>query len=93
MNRISKKTKHTKEYTYALRCNYLVYFKQKDTRVFTGFIKLGPEIIIEKKSLVGKNSDIHYIEVLKDGNVRKLFSKDLLVVMKLYNAIRKKCIL
>lgn len=41
LNRISKKTKSTKEYTYTLHGNYLVYFKQKDSRVFTGFIKLG----------------------------------------------------
>lgn len=31
--------------------------------------------------------------MLKDGNVRKLYSKDLVIVMKLYDAIRRKTIL
>lgn len=84
LNRISKKTKNSKEYCYALKGNCLVYYKNKNDKIFKGYIKLGSEIVIEKKNLQGKNGDIYYIEFLKDGNVRKLYSKDQEVVSKLF---------
>ncbi|EAR95416.2 Serine/Threonine kinase domain protein (macronuclear) [Tetrahymena thermophila SB210] len=93
LNRISKKTKVSKEYLYSLKGKFLVYYKNKNDTHFKGFIKLGQEIVIEKKNLQGKNGDIYYIEFLKDGNVRKLYSKEQDVVNRLFQAIRGKCII
>lgn len=41
LNRISKKTKNSKEYLYALKGNFLVYYKNKNDTHFKGYIKLG----------------------------------------------------
>lgn len=43
---------------------------------YKGSLRLCSDVVIEKKSLTGKSGDIFYIELLKEGNVRKLFSKD-----------------
>lgn len=94
LNRISKKLKATKTYLYGIKGNWLVYYKESDDKKpFKGCLKLCSDVLIEKKKLQSKNGEIHYIEFLKDGNVRKLFSENITTVQKLFDAIRSKCVL
>jgi len=60
---------------------------------FRACLKLCSDVVIEKKKLQGRHGDIHYIEFLKDGNVRKLFSENVVIVQRLYEVIRSKCVL
>lgn len=40
--------------------------------------------MIDKKHLKSKNEEIFYIELLREGNVRKLFSKESNIIENLF---------
>lgn len=52
LNRISKKTKATKTYMYAIKGKCLVYYKDTDEKKpYRGSLKLCSDVLIEKKKI------------------------------------------
>lgn len=76
LSRVGKKKKIVKNYFYQLFGSYLCYFKKPTDKTIKGYVKLNLNIKLDKKNFVGKKDDFYFIELNKNGSIRKLYSKD-----------------
>ena len=53
-----------------------------------GYIKLNPNIRVQKKCYKGKNDDTYFIEFSKNNNIRKIYSNDYLIINDWFNEIK-----